>query len=71
MESGYCDSFETKNNEYKCLNIFDETTGNNACSYKSCSELTNFCSNFRFEDEEYQCVEKQNEDGCEKKNAVN
>ena len=67
MESGYCDTFETKNNEYKCLNIFDETTGNNACSYKSCSELTNFCSNFRFEDEEYQCVENQNEDGCEKK----
>ena len=70
IDNGNCQAFETKSNEYKCLDIYDEAKGESKCIYVSCSDLTNNCDYFHFEDEEYQCVEKRNRDGCEKKKCT-
>ena len=70
MNEDYCYTFETKSNEYQCLDIYDETTEERKCSYVTCSDLTNSCNFFHFEDEEYQCVETKNGNGCEKKKCT-
>ena len=70
MDKDNCYAFETKSNEYKCLDIYDESKEERKCIYAACSDLTNNCDYFHFEDEEYQCVEKRNGDGCEKKKCT-
>ena len=73
MDINSCLNFKTKNNEYKCFYNLDVTTGENHCSYLTCSELrdSNYCSYIIFEDKNYQCFQKKNGAGCEKKNVLN
>ncbi len=67
-----CYDFQTNNEDYKCLQKYDEKTGESSCSYLSCSDLEyDSCRQFDYDDGENYCLEKVDQSGCEKKSVKN